>query len=109
MKRIAGIVSILIAMGFVSTQAAAMQYGSFSLQPGAVQEVQTGSTYLRLRVCNTIGSAGAILVTIGDHKPYALAPGLCVEESGDAIKLQNQATGVATGTYRPIRNNSFKA
>ena len=109
MKRIAGIVSILIAMGFVATQAAAMQYGSFSLQPGAVQEVQTGSTYLLLRICNTIGSAGAILVTIGDHEPHTLAPGLCVEESGDVIKLQNQATGMATGTYRPIRNNSFKA
>ena len=62
MKRITGIVSILIAMGFVTTQAATM-YGSFSLQPGAVQEVQTGSTYLLLRICNTIGSAGAILVT----------------------------------------------
>ena len=108
MKRIAGIVSFLIAMGFVATQAAAMQYGSFSLQPGAVQEVQTGSTYLLLRICNTIGSAGAILVTIGDHKPYTLAPGLCVDDNGDVIKLQNQTTGLATGTYRPIRSNSVR-
>ena|SRR4029077_10391880 len=97
MKRIAGIVSNLIAMGFVATQAAAMH-----------RKFRLGSTYLLLRVCNTIGSAGAILVTIGDHKSYTLAPGLCIEESGDAIKLQNRATGVATGTYRPIRNNSFK-
>jgi len=106
MKRIPGIVRILIAMCFVATQAAAMEYGSFSLQPGAVQEVRTGSTYRLLRVCNDIGSAGAILATIDDREPHTLAPGLCVEDLGDVIKLQNQATGVATGTYRPVRNNS---
>ena len=108
MKRITGIASILIAMGFVATQAAAMQYGSFSLQPGAVQEVRIGSTYRILRVCNAIGSAGAILATIGNHEPHTLAPGLCVDDSGDVIKLQNQTTGVATGTYRPIRSNSVR-
>ena len=108
MKRVTGIVSILIAMGFVATQAAAMQYGSFSLQPGAVQEVRIGSTYRILRVCNAIGSAGAILATIDDQEPHTLAPGLCVDDSGDVIKLQNQTTGVATGTYRPIRSNSVR-
>ena len=106
MKRITGIVCILIAMGLVVTQAHAMEHGSFSLQPGAVQEVRTGSTYRLLR---TKSGAGAILATIGDHEPQTLAPGLCVEDSGDVIKLRNQATGVATGTYRPIRNNSGKA
>jgi hypothetical protein len=108
MKPITGIVSILIAMGFLAIQAAAMQYGSFSLQPGAVQEIRIGSTYRILRVCNAIGSAGAILATIGDHKPHTLAPGLCVDDSGDVIKLQNQTAGVATGTYRPIRSNSVR-
>jgi len=49
MKRITGIVCILIAMGLVVTQAHAMEHGSFSLQPGAVQEVRTGSTYRLLR------------------------------------------------------------
>jgi hypothetical protein len=37
-----------------------------------------------------------------------LAPGLCVDDSGDVIKLQNHATGVAMGTYRPIRSNSVR-
>jgi len=102
--RITGMMGVLIAVACLTTQAGAMEYGSFSLKPGEIREVRTGSTYRQLRVCNESGSGGAIVAVIGDHEPHTLGPGLCAEEYGDTIKLQNGSSGVASGTYRPIRS-----
>jgi len=104
MKRITGIMGILIALGCLAGPAGAMEYGSFSLKPGEIRDIRIGSTYRRLRVCNELGSAGAIVATIGDYQPHTLGPGLCAEDYGDVIRLQNSASGVASGTYRPIRS-----
>jgi hypothetical protein len=89
-----------------SASVSAAQFGGFSLKPMEAQQVQIGSRYLNMRVCNDLGSAGSLSVGVGNHDPHILAPGECMENAGDNIRLQNQAAGMVAGTYQPFGNNN---
>jgi hypothetical protein len=108
MKRTTEIMCALTAVGCMAAlPAAASDYGNFTLKAGELQEIHIGSTYRDLRVCNDFGSAGGVVVTIGDHDPHALQPGLCAEGFGGSIKVLNQANGVAMGIYRMLQEPVF--
>jgi len=108
MKRTTEIMCALIAAGCVAAlPATASDYGSFTLKAGEMQEIDIGSTYRDLRVCNDFESAGGVVVTIGGHDPHTLQPGLCAEGFGDSIKVLNQANGVAMGIYRMLQEPVF--
>jgi hypothetical protein len=98
------LVAAVTGSGPMVTSASAAQFGSFVLKPGAAQQYQIGSTYLNLRVCNDLGSAGSLSAAIGDHDPYLLTPGECTENSGDKILVQNRSDGDVAGVYRPFDN-----
>jgi hypothetical protein len=82
-----------------AASALAINHGSFSLRPGESRQFTIGTTYISLRVCNDIASAGAVAVTVGARDPRTLAPGLCMEQSGDLIEIRNLADGIATGVF----------
>jgi hypothetical protein len=82
-----------------SPSATARDHGSFSLRPGESWHFTVGSTYFPLRICNDIASAGVILVRAGARDEHRLAPGLCIEQSGDVIDVQNLADGISSGVF----------
>lgn len=91
---------VLFALAAGLMPAGAMDFGSFSLQPGETQNIRIGSTYRTIRLCNNSESAGMLQAVIGDHDPIQLAPGLCAENSGDTIQVRNLANGTVSGIYR---------
>jgi hypothetical protein len=93
------LVATAYSFGLAAPPAAARDHGSFSLRPGEAWHITLGSTYLPLRICNDIASAGAILVRVGDRDERRLGPGLCVEQSGDGIDIRNLADGISTGVF----------
>jgi len=66
-----------LAVVLLAGAALAADGGTFTLAPGEVRSVSVGSTDREIHVCNDLGSAGDLLVVIGDHDPLRLAPGIC--------------------------------
>jgi hypothetical protein len=79
--------------------ALAIDHGSFSRRPGESRQFTIGSAYFSLRVCNDIASAGIIGVRLGARDERRLAPGLCIEQSGDRLDIRNLADGISTGVF----------
>jgi hypothetical protein len=104
----ASILLLVAAAGIGSSvsSASAAQFGQFSLQPGERQQFRVGSSYIDLRVCNDVGSKGALTVAIGDHDTHEIAPGSCIENSGDGITVENRSHEIAYGIYRPFGTNN---
>ena len=83
------------------------QSGVVSLAPGQAEQVWTGVAYQRLRVCNDLESKGTVVVVIDDRQPATLAPGLCTEEDGNTIHMDNASASAATIVYRTIFEPTF--
>ena len=98
-----------IAVGMVSlfaTAGAALAagFGSVTLQPGESRTVPlTGfAGYQQVRVCNDADSIASVSAAIHPRDPRLLQPGLCTEDSGDALDLQNRGAGPATIVFKSL-------
>jgi hypothetical protein len=95
---------LLIMIGFgcmaLSFNAIAADFGVVSLDHGAAKSVSIGGSGRNLRVCNDAGSASSVLVTIGGNAPRYLTSGLCAEDIGDRVTMQNLGSGTATIDYK---------
>ena len=80
------------------TEAQAQEAASFSLAPGETRSFNIGF-YREIRVCNNVGSAGTVDMTVGGQPPTTLAPGVCWRNSGDSLVLHNGSTGSVSGVY----------
>ncbi len=77
-----------------------MDFGIVTLDHGAAKSVSIGGSGRTLRVCNDAGSASSVLVTIGGNASHYLPSGLCAEDIGDRITMQNLGSGTATIDYK---------
>lgn len=84
----------------LSCRAFAVDFGIVTLDHGAAKSVSIGGSGRTLRVCNDAGSASSVLVTIGGNAPHYLASGLCAEDIGDRVTMQNLGSGTATIDYK---------
>jgi hypothetical protein len=94
---------LLLSVAIAGAPARAAEYGSYDLRPGQASLFQIGSTYRWLRVCNDFNSAGPVAATIGDHEARTLQPGICTENDGDMLLVQNNGGGPASGSYQYVR------
>jgi hypothetical protein len=83
------------------------QSGVVSLAPGQAQQVWTGVAYQLLRVCNNLESNGTAVVLIDGKQPITLAPGICTEDYGNTIDMNNQSASAATIVYHTIFEPTF--
>ena len=93
---------IMIGFGCMalSCNAVAADFGVVSLDHGAAKTVSIGGSGRTLRVCNDAGSASSVLVTIGGNAPHYLASGLCAEDIGEQVTMQNLGSGTARVDYK---------
>jgi hypothetical protein len=90
----------VVAGGALSSsgEASAQQATSFTLAPGETRSFNIGF-YREIRVCNNVGSAGTVDMTVGGQPSTTLAPGVCWRNSGDSLVLHNGSAGSVTGVY----------
>ena len=102
------LVAIVVLGGtsLLSSSAHASPTGLVNLGPGESRQVWLGPTYLWLRVCNNVSSAGTVTVTIDNRDSRVLSAGLCVEESGGTIYLRHDRGGQAVINYRSMPASS---
>lgn len=77
--------------------------GSFTLAAGESRTIRASNTYRTYRICNNVGSAGALEGSVGDYPPVTMAPGVCNANMGDAsdqITVHNLSTGTVSGVYQ---------
>jgi hypothetical protein len=87
------ILAALAAQLFAS-EALAVDFGVYTLAAGESRSARIGSAYRDIHVCNDSGSSGDLVVVIGDHDPFSLAPGNCKWDHGDRITLRNDSKGI---------------
>jgi hypothetical protein len=96
----------MVGAAAVITSASAAQFDRFTLAAGEAQQFQTDATFQNYRVCNDLGSPGPLKATIGDRSARVLTPGECTEDTGDTIRIQNEANGVVLGIFQPFGNSN---
>jgi hypothetical protein len=77
--------------------------GSFTLAAGESRTIHASNTYRTYRICNDVGSAGALEGAVGDYPPVTMAPGVCNANMGDAsdhITVHNLSSGTVSGVYQ---------
>jgi hypothetical protein len=77
--------------------------GSFTLAAGETRTIHGSNTYRTYRICNDVGSAGALEGAVGDYPPVTMAPGVCNANMGDAsdhITVHNLSSGTVSGVYQ---------
>ncbi len=94
------IAAIAFACVVPAQAAIAADFGVVTLDHGAAKTVGIGRSGRNLRVCNDAESSSAVLVTIGTNARHYLASGLCAEDIGEQITLQNLGSGTATVDYK---------
>ena len=97
-----GVAAILAGAGALAGEARAQEATSFMLAPGESRSFNIGF-YREIRVCNDVGSAGTIDMTVSGQPPTQLAPGVCWRNSGDSLVVHNDSTGGVTGVYMANR------
>ncbi len=109
--------SVMAVLGLASALGAGLtglradpvtRFGAFTLAPGESRTVYIGPPFGNVRLCNDVGSAGALEAVIGDHEPVTLAPGICNDRyNGDRIALRNLSSGAVTGIYHSSINRQL--
>ena len=79
-------------------------FGRMTLNAGEVRRIEIGASDRNLRICNDSASSGMVLVTVGDHAPHSLAPGLCAEDMG--ARMTVRAVGQAVVDFNSICDSS---
>ena len=77
--------------------------GTFRLAPGESRTIRVSTTYVTIRICNDVGSAGTVEGAVGGYPPVALAPGDCnanIGWYGDRIRVHNTSAAPVTGTFQ---------
>jgi hypothetical protein len=77
--------------------------GTFTLAPGESRTIRISTTYVTIRICNDVGSGGAVEGAVGGYPPVALAPGDCSANFGwygDRITVHNTSATPATGRFQ---------
>ena len=100
MRHLASVIGAVIGVGLYAPQAMAADNGDFSLKPGEAKQIVIGAPARELRICNNSASGGPIGITLGDHTPLVLQPGMCADDMGDRILATNQGSAPAMGTWR---------
>jgi hypothetical protein len=101
--------ALSLGAGLVSAEAgAASRFGSFTLAPGESSTISVDPPYGYIRLCNDVGSAGALEAVIDGHEPVTLPPGICYDrDNGDRIALHNLSSGTITGIYRAQKSRAL--
>jgi hypothetical protein len=96
-------VALILAIA-TTGPASAAGFGSVTLQSGESRDVPlTGfGGYQQVRVCNDAESISSVSVAIRPRDQHLLQPGLCTENSGDALDLQNRGAGPATIVFKSL-------
>ncbi len=84
------------------------QAGVVSLAAGQTQRVWIGAAYRLLRVCNDLESNGTAVVVINGRQPITLGPGICTEDYGNTIDVDNHSASAVTIAYRTIFGPIFE-
>ena len=92
----------LIGVGLIASPGVAANFGSVTLKAGETQIVDISTSARTMRVCNDAFSSGSVVATIGGAGPHDLLPGVCAEEIGDRMTIENHASGLATVVFRSL-------